>query len=318
MCRSLNGNQQKKMPIRESVFRSTSRVMRLCSLLTFIYILCIYLIPYNHRVVASYHFSMLQYRMAVLMINLPVIAVWFFAFWGYQKLKQYASAIENTEEGKHFDKLANGLAVLAWSLPVTVILNRLLSLLPHPANTIVANYVGLIIPFIAFVMIGSAARCIVGKMRVSLNSTSGQLMLVLFGLAGILYCYLTLKAFNLTSISTTDNHYHLPAWLMVISIIIPYLYAWLTGLLAAYEITIYAKNVKGVLYKKSLLNLVFGLIAIILSFVASQYLSSVWPNSSHVVFNLRLVIMVLFRIIGGAGFVLIAVGANRLKRIEEV
>jgi hypothetical protein len=89
-------------------------------------------------------------------------------------------------------------------------------------------------------------------------------------------------------------------------------------MLAAFEITIYSRQIKGVLYKRALHKITGGLLAIVLSFISIQYLDTVWPTPGHLVFNSRLVIMTLFKIIGGIGFVLAAIGANQLKKIEEV
>jgi hypothetical protein len=304
---------------------SIKRILRWCSLLTFIYVITVFVFPYSSTAINSYHISALQYRFAVIMIELPVIVVWFFAFWGYGKLKQYAWSIKQTEEGKYFDKLADGMTWLAWSLPLSALFGRILSglnggsVMGHSAATIVDNYFALLLPFIAFIIIGLATRSIVGqKNRISLATSSGQAIVSIFAVIGVLYCYLLLKAFDLHSLSSSQNHYHLPAWLIVITIMIPYLYAWLTGLLAACELTIYARKVKGVLYKKALMNLIYGLFAVVFSFISSQYSSSVWPSHGHLVFDSRLIIITIFRIIGGLGFILMAVGANQLKRIEEV
>jgi len=105
---------------------------------------------------------------------------------------------------------------------------------------------------------------------------------------------------------------------MVITIMVPYLYVWFIGLLASYEIAIVSKNVKGVLYRRALQLLGAGLVTIIVSSIALQYISGVSTHTTHIVFDYKLVVGVLFRIVGGAGFIMLALGALRLKRIEEV
>jgi hypothetical protein len=294
------------------------------SLLTIIYVLEVLLLPYQKNIIQSYHWSSFEYRDAVLMVNLPVIVVWFVAFWGYHKLKQYAEAINKTAEGEHFQKLALGSTWLAWSLPINSIISRLLRGIADAhrsfdsAATIILNYESLTITLIAFLIISSASRGIMGSNKLNFRMASIRYIMLLFVAGGVLYCYLTLKAFDLTSLSSTHNPYHLAAWLMIISVIIPYLYSWFIGMLAAFEITIYSRQIKGVLYKRALHKITGGLLAIVLSFISIQYLDTVWPIPGHLVFNSRLVIMTLFKIIGGIGFVLAAIGANQLKKIEEV
>jgi hypothetical protein len=313
------------MSVRKESGTSVGRVLQWCSLLAIIYVAAVFTLPYNQITVKSYHLSSFEYSIAELMVNLPAIAVWFFAFWGYAKLKQYSEAVVKTREGEHFEKIANGLAVLAWSLPITAIISRLLNGIVngrsgmHSSVTIINNYVSLILPFIAFIIIGAAARGIVGhNNKVDLRRISGQIVIGLMTIGGVLYCFLVLRSFDLTSFSNSNNHYRMPVWLAVITIIIPYLYAWFVAVMAAYEITIYAKGIKGLLYKRAVMNIVGGLLAIVLSFIVIQYLNNAWLMPAHVIFNGRLVVITIFRIIGGAGYIVMALGANRLKRIEEV
>src|SRR5205807_891103 len=98
----------------------------------------------------------------------------------------------------------------------------------------------------------------------------------------------------------------------------PYLYVWFVGLLAAYEITLFSRVTSGVLYRRALRLLAGGLIAVIVSAIAIQYLNGLLPSSGHVVLNYKLLLVWLCRIISGAGFVMITIGASRLKSIEEV
>jgi len=105
---------------------STERVFRACVILTLIYITIIFLLPDN-KMADYYNFTANQYHIALVMINLPLLVVWYFAFWGYVKLRQYAHAIRKTPEGPYFEKIAVGLSWLAWSLPVTAITQRSLN-----------------------------------------------------------------------------------------------------------------------------------------------------------------------------------------------
>jgi hypothetical protein len=142
--------------------------------------------------------------------------------------------------------------------------------------------------------------------------------MLVFVVGGVLYCYLTFRRFDPSSLGSTNNPYALPIWLMLLTVIIPYLYAWFVGLLAAYEITTYTKQVRGVLYKQALHLLVIGLLAVIIGSITLQYVSSVAPAAGHLTLNYRLLLITLFRVVDGIGFVLIAIGALRLRKIEEV
>jgi hypothetical protein len=311
------------MPTSKSA-RSTLRTMQFCSVMAVLYIGLIFVLPVNHATMQHYNLSALEYRIATAAIALPTIAVWFAAFWGYAKLREYSQAIAKTAEGPHFAKLGIGCIWLAWSLPLTSIVSSVLNGIGnrwqgfHPSAIIITNYVALIIPLIAFVIIGLAARDMLGKSRLNLDIPTARLTMVLFLAGGLLYCFLVFRSLDLTSLGSTHNSYFLPAWLMIVSVIIPYLYAWCIGLLAAYEIMVFSVNTPGLLYRRALLYLVTGLVAVILSSIALQYINSVVPRNGELLLNYRLLLTLAVRVVSGIGFLTLAIGASRLKKIEEV
>jgi hypothetical protein len=217
-----------------------------------------------------------------------------------------------------------GCGWLAWSLPVSALLMLVLSAAAdqwpslYSAAVIISNYVNMALSVIAFSIIGGASRGLVNQAKLKFSLGSVRSIIVLFLIAGVTYCYLTFRHFDLTSLNSTHNSYYLAIWLMVISVMIPYLYAWFSGLLAAYEIDLFSKRADGVLYRQALRLLVIGLLTIIISFVALQYMNSLHPGIGPLSLNYQTVLTLIFRIIGGAGFILLALGALRLKKIEEV
>ena len=302
----------------------TLRTMQWCAAVAATYVVLIFVLPGNHATMDYYHLSAFGYRVANAALAIPTIAVWFAAFWGYAKLREYSRAIAISREGPQFARLASGCAWLAWSLPVTTIsyflLNGVANKWPafHPAAIIISNYCALILALIAFITISLAARGMIGKSRLNLGLTSARLVMALFFVGGLAYCFFIFRHLDLTSLASTHNPYFLPAWLMIISVIIPYLYAWFIGLLAAYEISLFGANVHGLLYRRALLYMVSGLVAVVLSSIALQYISSVVPKSGDLLFDYRLLLILVVRIVGGVGFFVLAIGANRLKKIEEV
>ncbi len=302
----------------------TLKTMRRCIAVAVMYIVLIFILPANHGTMHYYHLSAVGYRVVNVALALPTIAVWFAAFWGYAKLREYSSAIARSKEGPQFDGLASGCAWLAWSLPVTTLsaflLNGLANKWPafHNSAIIISNYFALILPLIAFITISLAARGMIGKSRLNMDLAGARVLMAIFLAGGLAYCFFIFRHLDLNSLASTNNPYFLPAWLMIISVIIPYLYAWFIGLLAAYEISLFSANVQGLLYRRALLYMVSGLVAVILSSIALQYISSVVPRSGDLLFDYRLLIILVVRIVGGVGFFVLAIGASRLKKIEEV
>ncbi len=294
-------------------------------ILAALYILLVFILPANSHTLHTYNLSSNQYHFILLLIILPSVAVWFTAFLAYVKLWEYAHSIKKTAEGPHFASLARGCAWLAWSLPITAIipfcLNALANHWPefHPTAIIISNYLNLFIPLIAFSIIANSARGLMASNpRVAMNQESARFIVLGFLAAGVLYCLLTFRRFDLSSLSSADNPYFLPIWLLILTVTIPYLYAWFIGLLAAYELTLFTRYAKGVLYQQALRYVIGGLVAVILSSIALQNTNSLIPRTGYLMIDYRLVLTFLFRLIGGAGFILLAIGAMRLKKIEEV
>lgn len=302
----------------------TTRAVQHYIMLAVFYTILIFILPPSEATKQAYSLSTLEYRIVSFAIALPSLFVWLPAFVGYAKLREYAAAVRKTPEGIYFDQLAESCTWLAWSLPVSTIIPAILNAISyshpgfHASSIIISNYVSLIFPLIGFSVMASASRGLLSNSKAKLSLANARMIILGFLLIGVLYCFSTFSHFDLTSIGSTNNPYYLPAWLMVVTITVPYLYAWFMGFLSVYELTLFSKNVQGVLYRQALALLVGGLFAVILSSVAIQYISSAEPRVGHLVLNYKFVLVSLFRIIGGGGFVLLAVGANKLKKIEEV
>jgi hypothetical protein len=271
-----------------------------------------------------YHWTPNNYKLATASIALLSIVVWFVAFWGYSKLQVYAFAIRKSKEGPHFKRLSAGIMWLAWSLPIVTITTYALS---HSVGTwptfhnnqvIIANYISLIFPLIAFILISTAAFGLIGEDRPSPALLSARITMMVFLVIGVLYCFLVFRSLDLTSLSGSNNPYHLPVWMLIVTIIIPFLYGWFLGFLAAYGITIFSMNIVGLIYKHALLYLSIGLAIIILSAMAIQYVNSVFTYSDTVLYDTRFYLLIMFRIISASGFVLLAIGAHKLMKIEKV
>lgn len=288
------------------------------------YALLIFFLPASTATRHEYHLSAIEYHIVSFAVAIPSLMVWLAAFVGYAEMREYARSVRKTPEGIYYDQLAGGCMWLAWSLPISTIIPMLLNALAnshpgfHSTAIIMSNYLSLALALIAFSVIAGASRGLLGSVRVKLSLVNARLLIVGFLLLGVLYCFFTFRRFDLSSIGSTHNPYYLPIWLMVVTLVVPYLYAWFMGILASFELTLFSRHVRGVLYRQPLTLLISGLLTVIFSSVALQYITSVQPSVGHLVFNYRLAFVLLFRLIGGGGFVLLALGASRLRKIEEV
>lgn len=292
--------------------------------LVFFYVFLIFLLPANRPAMEAHNLTPQGYRIIYLTLSLPSLLTWLAAFWAYFKLSVYSLTVKDTPEGIYFSRLATGAGWLAWSLPLATISGLILGGIANKwtgfnaAAVIISNYINLFMPLVALSIIGSASRGLISQAKLKLSDFSSRSIMLLFVLAGVSYSFLTFRWFDLTDIHSTDNPYYLPLWLTLLSVIIPYLYAWFIGLLAAYEISVYSRRSKGLLYKKALRYLAVGLVIVILSSISLQYLTTAAPRFGNLNFDTGLLALWILRIIRGGGFVLIILGALRLKKIEEV
>ncbi|HSX47511.1 MAG TPA: hypothetical protein VLF63_01935 [Patescibacteria group bacterium] len=288
------------------------------------FVALVFLLPIHQQAVFTYHLSHFQYKLTLLLIAAPSLIVWFVAFWSYSQLLKYAKSLGHNHEGESFHQIAIGLAWLAWSLPIGAILSRLLALgdgsssFMHVSLIIISNYIDLILPLVAFINISIGVKILFNSSKFEINNTITDLINYILLFIGLVYCLVILKTFNLNSLSSSHNPYHLAGWLLIISLLIPYIYGWSLGVKSAYWLNSYSNHISGAIYKRALKIFSLGLTTIIIGFVIIQYISSTYPTYGRLIFNIHLVINVFVRIIVGIGFVAIAYGASKLKKIEEV
>ena len=312
-------------PAKKILFTSAN-ALRYYILVASLYIVLILNLPPNKNVQDFYNLETFEYRIILLALALPILAIWLAAFIGYAKLHQYAHSVRHTPQGLAFTKLATGCLWLAWSLPVMTLVPFILSSLGnkwpdfHPPAVIITNYVSLGLALIAFSFIASASRFLLANSKVGSSSLllNARSILLSFLTIGVTYCFLTFRQFDLSSLAAANNAYFLPIWLMILTVTVPFLYAWFIGLLAAYEILAYSRQEKGLLYRQALSLVGYGLFAVILGSIALQYTSSVMPTVEYLTLDYHFLLTLLFRVISGVGFILLAVGASRLKKFEDI
>jgi len=289
-----------------------------------LYIILIFALPANKATMQMYNFTSLNYHILLFVISLVPIATWCTAFLSYSSLQQYARTIAKTSDGPSFQQLAQGSKWLAWSLPIaalaSLVFNAISNSWPTTHNAIVVfiNYLTLIIPLVGFLMIGNAARGLITRAKIELSLASTRMIILIFLATGVVYCLLTFQRFDSHSLNSTHNPYALPVGIAVLTVIIPYLYAWFVGGLAAYEINLYSKHVWGVLYRQALRLVAAGLGLVMASAIVIQFINGVKPDSTFLTLNYYLLFRLSCRVLSAVGFLLMLLGARRLKRIEEV
>ena len=260
-----------------------------------------------------------DYRLAIFSLILPFAIIWFSAFYAYDKLQQYAHKLHQAREGKAFQKIADGVRVLAWGLVIPILISLILTAISarntgfRTAQIIIDNYLMLLVPLIGFTLIGGGTRSLNVLVRARPGLVSTRLMVFSFIAIGVLFSY-----FVIHDSDGGTNPYRLSLWLLIFTIIVPYLYAWLIGLISTYELWLYAQKTQGMIYKQALGQVAGGLAITIIGSICWQYLSSIFEAESKASFSAVFIIFYVLLFIQAVGYGLMAFGARRLKRIEEV
>lgn len=301
-----------------------SNAMGYYIVLSIVFLLLAAVLPANKQASQLYHLSSSQYHLLFFLVILPLMLLSFLAIYGYAKLQNYADSIEKTPEGQDFNLLAQGCRWLAWGLLIPAIaeisLNSVANVHPgfHAAAITITNYLYLLVPLVAFSLISSGSHGLLSRTKKQLSIANAKSLILVFALIGVAYSFLVFRHFTGDSVGSTNNPYYLPLWLMLITLVIPYLYAWFIGLLAVYEIVLFSKQSRGVLYQQALQLVAHGLVIVIASSIALQYVGSIVPSTGHLVLDTSLAATYAIRLGAVVGYVMIARGAIRMKKIEEV
>lgn len=271
------------------------------------------------RALATFHISRETYRVIIAFLLLPEAIIWYATFFALAKLQEYTRYLKHSKEGKAFSKITTGMGILAFGLIISSIVSLILGEITaqhsgfRSAAAIIDHYIAMLVPVFAFTYINSGTHLLMLSVKKIGGLWRIRVFIIIFFIIGVFFTRTALR----TRILGT-NPYYLGAYPLMLTIIIPYLYAWFEGLSSAYNLQIYSFNVKGVLYRKALQQLAAGLAVTIAGFIGVQFITSTVgaKTNESLGFVLIIIYMLLAVLLGGLGY--IALGTKKLKRIEEV
>ncbi len=298
-----------------------SRSLQHYVFLVVLYIFIGFLLPLSKATREAYNLNTTQAHVISFITVLPLFGIWFLAFYCYGLLQRYAKSIHKGREGVAFKRLSDGVMVLSWGLVIQAFASLLLNgLSDHsPAlrgfSVITQNYITLAFPVIAFTLISTGTRHLLSGKQNYASLPTTRLLLLLFALIGSVYSYLVLHLRH----TNGEDGFYLPTFLLISTVVVPYLYAWFSGLIAAYDIHLYAKVTHGVLYRRSLGLLSAGLIVLIIASILLQYLNSLFLTAAGYVSLSMLLLFDYLLLLGvAAGYGLMCKGIRALQKIEEI
>lgn len=230
--------------------------------------------------------------------------------------------VKKSSDGRALNIISNGLLVLALAQPVSSLIASIDAVVTKhhpellPKLTIFNNYVSLILMGVSMVLIAIGAEQIYRLAKTKAGWLTQRVWVIGFIILSSLYSYFIVTQPIHTPMAR--RVYFLPNWLLVCSIAIPYIIFWYLGLNAAYQIMNFQRNIRGWFYKSAIGYLAAGIAAVIVSSIVTRVLTTVSAKLSHLSLTPLLFIVYGLLIIDAVGFVLIAIGAHRLRKIEEV
>jgi hypothetical protein len=308
------------------VYTKWSKYIVLLGIFIGLYVIATLHLPISQETLNKYEVTLPQARLLYFSIVIPYFIIWTMAFYGFIRLKEYTHPIRDTADGRGLNRIANGLMILAISLPiirlVSVADDYVFARFPAwgPAAIIFKNYLTIVLTLAAFIFIARGGKELTGaihkktSMPYKMAATIGFLLL-----AGV-YAYFALSnpMRRVSADPILRAAYHLPDWLIILTIILPYLYVWYIGLQAALDIHFYKNKVKGFIYKPFLGSLAVGISWVIASSILLQFFNALRDTLAQLSLRPLLILVYVLLLFTSIGYILIARAAHNLKRIEEV
>lgn len=301
------------------MIRSKGNAYHVLLALAVTYAALLFLVPPSQHTLQKYHISAFELRLIDVTIIIPYLLIWLAGFYGYVKLKRYTFNIRHAKDGAHIDRLANGVFMLVLWPPLSSILATLTAaiVLKFPgakdALATLGQYFNLLLPLAGFMLVASGARGLNRVAKIQPSARGVNVIAFLLAGLGAVYSNLVYLAYH-----NSPTAYHMPYWLVVLTLVIPYTYMWFLGLIATYEIHIYRQKVHGIVYRQSWNMLGIGVGAIIVMQIFVQYANTFASELQKLALTQYLMFIYLVLILLSVGYIFVARGADRLQKIEEV
>lgn len=289
------------------------------------YLIALLTIPADASVLKKYDLSPFQARALGLSIALPLIAVWSLALGGLRRITRYALKIQKQNEGPGFMLISQGLGVLVLGQPLSSFVSTSLNYVAREnpsltaASQIIINYLSLLVISVGFYIIARGTHQLLLKSDKKSESSPifWRVFLIIFSVIFV-YVTFTNPARTVVVPGVQKAVYYLPDWLIATTIVIPYIVTWYLGLIAVYQLYAYSRLTKGILYKQALRLISHGLGFIIVGSILIRFVSRLNFFFNDAELKILLTVIYLIVVSISVGYIYIAVGAKKLKRIEDV
>lgn len=257
---------------------------------------------------------------------IPYMLTWLIAVVGWYHFNRFAAATERKHARNYagFRLISRGLGILIFDLISIPLINAARKVWATDGDaaailTILSNYLHILIPLIAFICLFLGSRKLVQSSHYAIAVRSTILpSLVATSLFTVLF---TIAVFGNTSrqVATEAGRfasYYISDPLIVLTIIIPLAATWFAGLQAVLQIERYVHSLSQAKWRRAIVNLFHGLLAVISSSIILQAITAFGSEQLQQV-NLILIIVIiyLFIILQAVGYFFIRASAKQLRHL---
>ena len=248
-----------------------------------------------------------------------VLVIWLLAARGALHLRRYAELIHGSRDAPAMRLIANGLF---WGVIYIMVITLNGVLISYAIGTpylraavFLRNHIPPVVALIAFIQLYRGSSLLKQTVLFHTWTRGTYLMLAAYG---VFACLLVL-AFSRTTTNVDAIGvpiYVVPRPVALLTIIFAYLVVWLLGILSGINVAKYASQVKGTIYRKSLTQLVRGILIIVFMAAAIQVIGLIGRIIGGWSTQWSLLIVYTLLLMYGVGYWLVSAGAKRLTRLE--
>lgn len=259
-----------------------------------------------------------------LAILLPVVLIWMAAIYGAEKFHSYTRLIRKSQDGKALNIISIGLLILVGS----ILFNGLLSIVRPwalkdgwlSAYTIFSNYVSVLLPLLAYYVMHAGSRELLKSIKVRTGRISWFGIIILVAVIGAAYVTALMNYDYRTHTPDPSKYssFYISAPLIISSIALPYLIGWALAIKAVLNLNQYRRQVKGVIYQRSLFRLEAGLLVVTAFYILVQLLVAFSTYFAKAELGSILLFIYMIIILYALGFMIIASGTSKLTAIEKI
>jgi hypothetical protein len=304
---------------------SMRKYLVLITLVWLAYAILTFLTP-SAEAITRFGLTYTQFEIIRVTFLVPSLLIWLSAGYALIRFCNYSKLVHDSPESKGFSQIAEGVLLLLLALIIPTFVSLLSAFNPDTLGveklvTIFRNYITIILYLTSFWQLRQGSKNL--NLTINprgLNANLRQYVVWFVILLGIAYA----AAIFQNEFRTHSNDplirstYFLPDWLIITTIVIPYVFIWLWGLLAIVNFREYSKSVQGTVYRKAFSNTSNGLIAIIGLSIGVQFLSQLAGFLGRSNLSIILGIIYLLLLIMTVGYFSIARGMRELAAIEEI